>query len=108
MYERRNEVEHLFQRLKGDRRIFSRFEKLDLMFLDFISIVLVFDGLRMCQQALLVSLRRCCGDAANGGCRASNFSRHRVYELVVDLKTAKRIGVTNPQGMLDRADKVIE
>jgi transposase len=48
MYERRNEVEHLFQRLKGDRRIFSRFEKLDLMFLGFISFVLVFDGLRMC------------------------------------------------------------
>ena len=29
MYRRRNEVERLFRRLKGTRRIFSRFEKLD-------------------------------------------------------------------------------
>lgn len=48
MYKRRNEVERLFRRLKGYRRIFSRFEKLDLMFLGFISLVLVADGLRMC------------------------------------------------------------
>jgi len=46
MYKRRNEVERLFRRLKGYRRIFSRFEKLDLMFLGFISFVLVADGLR--------------------------------------------------------------
>ena len=48
MYKRRNEVERLFRRLKGYRRVFSRFEKLDLMFLGFISFVLVADGLRMC------------------------------------------------------------
>ncbi|WP_122974859.1 MULTISPECIES: IS5 family transposase [Comamonadaceae] len=48
MYKRRNEVERLFRRLKGYRRIFSRFEKLDLMFLGFISFVLDADGLRMC------------------------------------------------------------
>ena len=48
MYKRRNEVERLFRRLKGYRRIFSRFKKLDLMFLGFISFVLVADGLRMC------------------------------------------------------------
>ena len=35
-------------RLKGYRRVFSRFEKLDLMFLGFISFVLVADGPRMC------------------------------------------------------------
>ena len=34
--------------LKGYRRIFSRFDKLDLMFLGSISFVLVADGLRMC------------------------------------------------------------
>ena len=39
MYKRRNEVERLFRRLKGYRRIFSRFEKLDVMFLGFISFV---------------------------------------------------------------------
>ena len=48
MDRRRNEIERLFRRLKGFRRIFSRFEKLDLMFLGFISFVLVADGLKMC------------------------------------------------------------
>ena len=32
MYKRRNEIERLFRRLKGFRRIFSRFEKLDTLF----------------------------------------------------------------------------
>ncbi|WP_264484137.1 IS5 family transposase [Xanthomonas oryzae] len=41
----RNEVERLFRRLKGYRRIFTRFEKLDVMFLGFLSFVLVVDGL---------------------------------------------------------------
>ena len=46
MYRRRNEVERLFRRLKGYRRIFSRFEKLDVMFLAFICFALIADGLR--------------------------------------------------------------
>lgn len=46
MYRRRNEVERLFRRLKGYRRIFSRFEKLDAMFLGFLSFVLVAEELR--------------------------------------------------------------
>ena len=48
MYRLRNEVERLFRRFKGYRVIFSRFEKLDLMFLGFISFVFVADGLRLC------------------------------------------------------------
>lgn len=56
MYKRRNEVERLFRRLKGYRRIFSRFEKLDLMFLGFISFVLVADGLRMTLPLFRVAL----------------------------------------------------
>ncbi|AUI99759.1 hypothetical protein BVV19_08385 [Xanthomonas oryzae pv. oryzae] len=48
MYKRRNEVERLFRRLKGYRRIFTRFEKLDVMFLGFLSFVLTVDVLRMC------------------------------------------------------------
>lgn len=44
MYKRRNEVERLFRRLKGFRRIFSRFDKLDAMFVGFLSFVLVADG----------------------------------------------------------------
>jgi transposase len=46
MYKRRNEVERLFRRLKGFRRIFSRFEKLDVMFLGFISFALIIEALR--------------------------------------------------------------
>ena len=46
MYKRRNEIERLVRRLKGFRRIFSRFEKLDVIFLGFISFALIFDALR--------------------------------------------------------------
>ena len=45
MYKRRNEIERLFRRLKGFRRIFSRFEKLDVIFLGFIVFALIVDGL---------------------------------------------------------------
>jgi transposase len=47
MYKRRNEIERLFRRLKGFRRIFSRFEKLDVMFMAFINFALIADGLRV-------------------------------------------------------------
>ncbi len=46
MYKRRNEIERLFRRMKGFRRIFSRFEKLDVIFLGFISFALIVDALR--------------------------------------------------------------
>lgn len=45
MYTRRNEIERLFRRLKGFRRIFSRFEKLDVRFLAFIPFALIIDAL---------------------------------------------------------------
>ena len=44
-YKRRNEIERLFRRLKGFRRIFSRFEKLDVLFLGFIVFALIIDSL---------------------------------------------------------------
>ena len=47
MYKRRNEIERLCHRLKGFRRIFSRFEKLDAMFIAFINFALIADGLRL-------------------------------------------------------------
>ena len=31
LYKKRNEIERLFRRMKGYRRIFSRFEKLDVV-----------------------------------------------------------------------------
>ena len=46
MYKRRNEVERLFRRLKGFRRIFTRFEKLDALFLSFIIFALIVDEVR--------------------------------------------------------------
>ena len=48
MYKRRNEIERLFRRLKGFRRIFSRFEKLDIMFIGFINFALIVEALRLC------------------------------------------------------------
>jgi transposase len=45
-YRRRNEVERLFRRLKGFRRIFSRFDKLDLVFIAFIYFALIVEALR--------------------------------------------------------------
>ena len=45
-YAKRNEVERLFRRLKGFRRIFSRFDKLDLMFTAFIHFALIVEALR--------------------------------------------------------------
>ncbi len=45
MYSKRNEVERLFRRLKGFRRIFSRFDKLDVMFMFFIHFALIADAL---------------------------------------------------------------
>lgn len=46
MYKRRNEIERLFRRLKGFRRIFFRFEKLDVIFTGFIHFALIADALR--------------------------------------------------------------
>ena len=44
MYNRRNEIERLFRRLKGLRRNFSRLDKLDIMFMGFLCIALVIEG----------------------------------------------------------------
>ena len=44
--KKRNEIERLFRRLKGFRRIFSRFEKLDIVFLAFLTFVLIVEALR--------------------------------------------------------------
>lgn len=46
IYKRRNEVERLFRRLKGYRRIFSRFEKLDVMYRAFLNFALIVDMIK--------------------------------------------------------------
>ena len=48
MYKKRNEVERLFRRLKGFRRIFSRFDKLDVVFSFFVFFALIYDSLNLC------------------------------------------------------------
>ena len=46
IYKRRNEIERLFRRLKGFRRISSRFEQLDALFLGFLQFALIHDAAR--------------------------------------------------------------
>jgi len=48
VYRRRNEIERLFRRLKGYRRVFSRFDKLDVLFTGFIVLALIVEALRVC------------------------------------------------------------
>ena len=47
LYKKRNEIERLFRRLKGFRRIFPRFEKLDVIFLAFLHFALIIEALRL-------------------------------------------------------------
>lgn len=46
LYRRRNEIDRLLRRLKSFRRIFSRFDKLDVMFLAFLHLALSVEALR--------------------------------------------------------------
>ena len=46
LYNRRNEVERLFRRLKRFRRVFTRFDKLDVVFSFFIFFALIVDALK--------------------------------------------------------------
>lgn len=45
LYRCCNEIERLFRRLKGFRHIFSRFDKLDLVFIAFIYFALIVEAL---------------------------------------------------------------
>ena len=42
LYRRRNEIERLFRLMRGFRRVFCRFEKLDVMYTCFIQLALVY------------------------------------------------------------------
>ena len=46
MYRKRHEIERLFRRLQGFRRIVSRFDKLDVVFLAFLNFALIVEALR--------------------------------------------------------------
>lgn len=45
LYKRRNEIERFFQHLKRFRRIFTRYDKLDVLFAGFILFAMIFDSL---------------------------------------------------------------
>ena len=46
LYRQRNRIERLFRRLKAWRRVFTRYDKLDIMFAAFITIALIAEALR--------------------------------------------------------------
>jgi transposase len=45
LYKARNQVERLFRRIKRFRRIFTRYDKLDIMFVTFIFLAFIVDAL---------------------------------------------------------------
>jgi hypothetical protein len=47
IYKKRNEIERLLRGTMGFRRIFSRFETLEVLFLAFLSFVLIVEALRL-------------------------------------------------------------
>ncbi len=47
LYKRRNEVERYFLRLKRLRKVFTRYDKLDTIFLSVITLAMIFDALFM-------------------------------------------------------------
>ena len=46
LYKRRNEVERLFRKLKGFRRLATRYDKLDIIFLTFLVFACIFLALK--------------------------------------------------------------
>ena len=47
LYKRRNEVERYFRRLKRFRKVFTRYDKLDVVFLSVISFAMILDAILM-------------------------------------------------------------
>lgn len=45
LYKRRNEVERFFRRIKRFRRVFTRYDKLDIIFAGFILFAMIFDAI---------------------------------------------------------------
>jgi transposase len=45
LYRRRNEVERFFRRIKRFRRVFTRYDKLDILFAGFILFAMIIDAL---------------------------------------------------------------
>ena len=46
LYKKRNEIERLFRNIKAFPRVFTRYDKLDKMFIGFVCLALIFIALR--------------------------------------------------------------
>ena len=46
-YKRRNEVERFFLRIKRFRKVFTRYDKLDIIYFSIVTLALIFDALFM-------------------------------------------------------------
>ena len=46
LYKRRNEVERYFRRTKAFRRVFTRYDKLEVMFISFVNFAIICETLR--------------------------------------------------------------
>ena len=47
LYKRRNEVERYFLRIKRFRRVFTRYDKLDVLYLGNLTLAMIFDAILM-------------------------------------------------------------
>jgi transposase len=45
IYKRRNEIERFFLRIKRFRRVFTRYDKLDIIFMGIFTLALIFDAI---------------------------------------------------------------
>ena len=54
LYKRRNEVERFFLRIKRFRKIFTRYDKLDIIYFPIVTLTLIFDALFMWTRSRIV------------------------------------------------------
>lgn len=47
LYKRRNEIERFFLRIKRFRRVFTRYDKLDALYLGVLTLAMIFDAIFM-------------------------------------------------------------
>ena len=47
LYKRRNEIERFFLRIKRFRKVFTRYDKLDIIYFSIVTLALIFDALFM-------------------------------------------------------------
>lgn len=45
LYKQRNEVEHFFLRLKRFRKVFTHYDKLDIIYLSIVQLAMIFDAI---------------------------------------------------------------